>query len=84
MQSLKDEIAQLQASIAELEVIVEQQKAEIATLQQKVIIIIARTRLMAVDSAVLAQQSGRSSQQASEHPPREQPEGQVAFRSGCG
>ena len=63
MQSLKDEIAQLQAKNAELEVIVEQQKAEIATLQQKVIII-ARTRLMAVDSAALAQQSGRSSQQA--------------------
>ncbi|KAJ8468503.1 hypothetical protein ONZ51_g9602 [Trametes cubensis] len=35
MQSLKDEIAQLQAKNAELEVIVEQQKAEIATLQQK-------------------------------------------------
>ena len=63
MQSLKDEIAQLQTKNAELEVIVEQQKAEIATLQQKVIIV-ARTRLMVVDSAVLAQQSGRSSQQA--------------------
>ncbi|KAI0330460.1 hypothetical protein GY45DRAFT_1323591 [Cubamyces sp. BRFM 1775] len=35
MQSLKDEIAQLQARNAELEAIVEQQKAEITTQQQK-------------------------------------------------
>ena len=38
MQSLKDEIAQLQARNAELEAIVEQQKAEITTQQQKVIV----------------------------------------------